>query len=93
MVDRALIRPPSGRVGPVTADERKAIIAKSPFKGRYDQAIDPESAYEILQKRVARGGGRVPTRRPRRRRAAGRARWHARQHPGRRRVVRAFAAA
>jgi DNA helicase HerA-like ATPase len=52
MVDRALIRPPSARVGPVTADERKAIIANSPFKGRYDQAIDPESAYEILQKRV-----------------------------------------
>jgi DNA helicase HerA-like ATPase len=62
MVDRALIRPPSARVGPVTADERKAIIAKSPFRGRYDQAIDPESAYEILQKRVhggaaAAGGG------------------------------------
>jgi hypothetical protein len=61
MVERALIRPPSARVGPVTADERKAIIAASPLKGRYDQAIDPESAYEILQRRVhggaAPGGG------------------------------------
>jgi DNA helicase HerA-like ATPase len=61
MVERALIRPPSARVGPVTADERKAIIANSPLKGRYDQAIDPESAYEILQRRVhggaAPGGG------------------------------------
>jgi DNA helicase HerA-like ATPase len=55
MVDRALIRPPSARVGPVTAAERAAIIAKSPLKGRYDTAVDPESAYEILQKR--RGGG------------------------------------
>ncbi len=52
MVDRTLIRPPSARVGPVTADERKAINAKSPFKGRYDQSIDPESAYEILRRRV-----------------------------------------
>ena len=58
MVERALIRPPSARVGPVTADERKAIIARSPFKGRYDQAIDPESAYEILQKRTH--GGAAP---------------------------------
>ena len=52
MVDHTLIRPPSARVGPVTADERKAIIAKSPFKGRYDQSIDPKSAYEILRRRV-----------------------------------------
>jgi hypothetical protein len=36
----------------VSADERKAIIANSPLKGRYDQTVDPESAYEILQKRV-----------------------------------------
>jgi hypothetical protein len=55
MVDRTLIRPPSARVGPVSAEERKAIIAKSPLKGKYDTAIDPESAFEILQKRV--GGG------------------------------------
>jgi DNA helicase HerA-like ATPase len=55
MVDRALIRPPSARVGPVSAEERKAIIAKSPLKGKYDTAVDPESAFEILQKRVQGG--------------------------------------
>src|SRR5271170_1997479 len=59
MVDRALIRPPSARIGPVTPEERKAIIAKSPLKGKYDQTVDPQSAYEILQKRVA-GGGALP---------------------------------
>jgi uncharacterized protein len=52
MVDRALIAPPSARVGPVTPEERKSIIAKSPFKGRYDKTIDPQSAYEVLQQRV-----------------------------------------
>jgi uncharacterized protein len=52
MVDRALIRPPSARVGPVSPEERKAIIAKSPLKGKYDTTVDPESAFEILQKRV-----------------------------------------
>jgi DNA helicase HerA-like ATPase len=56
MVERTLIRPPSARVGPVTAQERKAIIAKSPVKGKYDTAVDPESAFEILQKRVQGGG-------------------------------------
>jgi DNA helicase HerA-like ATPase len=52
MVQRAMIRPPSARLGPVTPEERKAIVAKSPLRGKYDQTIDPESAYEILQKRL-----------------------------------------
>jgi hypothetical protein len=52
MVERALICPPSARVGPLTSAERKVIIAKSPIRGKYDQTIDPESAYEILQGRV-----------------------------------------
>jgi hypothetical protein len=53
MVERVMIRPPSARIGPVTPEERKAIIDNSPFKGKYDTAVDSESAYEILQKRVA----------------------------------------
>jgi DNA helicase HerA-like ATPase len=57
MVDRTIIRPPSARIGPVTADERKAVIARSPLKGKYDTIVDPNSAFEILQKRLADGGG------------------------------------
>src|SRR6266568_2537578 len=63
MVERVLIRPPSARIGPITPDERKAIMDASPVKGKYDTAIDAESAYEILQKRLsgtaadAPGGG------------------------------------
>jgi DNA helicase HerA-like ATPase len=53
IVERVLIRPPSARIGPVTPEERKAILANSPVKGKYDTAIDSESAYEMLQKRVA----------------------------------------
>ncbi|MFV0281291.1 MAG: helicase HerA-like C-terminal domain-containing protein [Rhodoblastus sp.] len=64
MVDRALIAPPSGRVGPVTPAEREATINASPLRGKYDTPIDRESAYEILQKRVADGaeaaGGEKP---------------------------------
>jgi DNA helicase HerA-like ATPase len=53
MVERVLIRPPSARIGPITVEERKAIMDASPVKGKYDTAVDAESAYEILQKRVA----------------------------------------
>src|ERR1700744_2793831 len=53
MVERVLIRPPSARIGPITPEERKTIIDNSPVKGKYDTTIDSESAYEILQKRVA----------------------------------------
>ncbi|MBK3664415.1 DUF853 family protein [Bradyrhizobium diazoefficiens] len=54
MVERVMIRPPSARIGPITPEERKAIMDASPVKGKYDTAIDAESAYEILQKRIAR---------------------------------------
>jgi DNA helicase HerA-like ATPase len=53
MVERVMIRPPSARIGPITPEERKAIMDKSPVKGKYDTTIDSESAYEVLQKRVA----------------------------------------
>ncbi|GLS45008.1 helicase HerA-like domain-containing protein [Methylobacterium brachythecii] len=51
LVERALIAPPQGRVGPLTPAERAELIAKSSLKGKYDEPIDAESAYEILAKR------------------------------------------
>jgi hypothetical protein len=64
MVERVMIRPPSARIGPITPEERKAIMDMSPVKGKYDTEIDSESAYEVLQKRVAgsaaaAGGGGI----------------------------------
>src|SRR3984893_9420894 len=53
MVERVMIRPPTARIGPITPEERKAIMDNSPLKGKYDTSIDSESAYEMLQKRVA----------------------------------------
>lgn len=52
IVDQTLIRPPSSRLGPATAEERKDILSLSEFGPRYDDVIDRESAYEILQKRA-----------------------------------------
>lgn len=61
------ILPPSSRVGPISAAERAQVIANSPLRGRYEQAVDRESAYEVLAARVAdapaepvKTGGRQP---------------------------------
>ena len=64
MVERCMIRPPSARLGPITPEERKALIASSPVKGKYDQAIDSESAYEVLQRRMESGAADGPLTRP-----------------------------
>ncbi len=52
MVQRTLIRPPSSRLGPLTPQERQAVIAVSPVNGVYDEALDRDSAEEILQRRT-----------------------------------------
>ena len=68
MVERTLIAPPMAQVGPITAEERRAIIAASPLRGKYEQVINSESAYELLAKRAqkaatdaqaAEGGGGI----------------------------------
>ena len=51
-VERCFIAPPQGRIGPATAQERAAVIAASPLAGRYDTAVDRQSAYEVLTGRV-----------------------------------------
>ena len=51
VVSRSLIAPPGSRVGPITAEERAAVIAASPLRGKYDVTIDRESAFEVLNKR------------------------------------------
>lgn len=53
IVQRTLVRPPSSRLGPLTDEERKKIIADSPVQGDYEEMVDRESAYEILKKRKA----------------------------------------
>lgn len=52
VVERVTIRPPSSRLGPADAAERNAAMAASPVAGRYETAVDRDSAYEILQQRA-----------------------------------------
>jgi len=51
VVQRTLIRPPSSRLGPLTEAEREAVIAGSPVSGLYDEALDRDSAHEILKRK------------------------------------------
>jgi hypothetical protein len=51
VTQRTLIRPPSARIGPITPEERKGLIEKSPIYGKYEETVDRDSAYELLQKR------------------------------------------
>ncbi len=52
-VERAFVLPPRSRLAPLSPDERKRVMKASPVKGKYDEPIDRESAYERLQARTA----------------------------------------
>lgn len=52
MVQRASVIAPYSRMGPVTDDERNGLINHSPLSGKYEEAVDRESAYEMLSKGV-----------------------------------------
>ncbi|MFL5081617.1 MAG: helicase HerA-like domain-containing protein, partial [Microvirga sp.] len=52
MVERTLIAPPCGQVGPIDSAERQKLVAASPLRGKYDQSVDQESAYELLANRA-----------------------------------------
>ena len=49
IVDRAFVVPPVGHIGPITPEQRAALIANSLVAGVYENAIDRESAFETLQ--------------------------------------------
>lgn len=49
IVDRAFVVPPVGHIGPITPEQRAALIANSLVAGVYENAIDRESAYERLK--------------------------------------------
>jgi len=51
MVERTLMSPPRSRFGPIDQAKRSELLGRSPLKGTYDEALDRESAYELLAKR------------------------------------------
>jgi DNA helicase HerA-like ATPase len=51
-VERAFVVPPESQLGPITAEQRREFMASSLVAGHYEQAVDRESAYEILKQRA-----------------------------------------
>jgi DNA helicase HerA-like ATPase len=66
ITERVFVLPPGSRIGPINADERKALIASSLVAGVYEKTVDRESAFEKLKGRAvasadaAAAGGTVP---------------------------------
>ena len=52
ITERAYIVPPGSQLGPITPEQRKALLQGSLVAGVYDTAVDRESAYEILKARA-----------------------------------------
>ena len=61
MVDRAMIMPPHSQIGPITPEQRAAIIRSSVVAGVYEATVDRESAYERLKGKVVASGSGAGT--------------------------------
>jgi uncharacterized protein len=53
VTERAFVLPPGSQIGPITAEQRATVVARSPVRDKYGAAVDRESAYEQLTARVA----------------------------------------
>jgi len=51
-VEQTLIAPPRCRIGTITDDERSTVRQRSPVGGKYDTAVNRDSAYEMLLRRA-----------------------------------------
>ena len=56
MVERAMVCPPHSQIGPITPEQREAMIKGSVVAGVYETVVDRESAYEKLKGKVEASG-------------------------------------
>ncbi|RRD66140.1 DUF853 family protein [Comamonadaceae bacterium OH2310_COT-174] len=52
ITERAFVVPPGSQLGPITPAQRQQLMAQSLVAGVYEQAVDRESAYEVLKQRA-----------------------------------------
>ena len=52
IVERAWVMPPYSSFSPISTEKRQACISQSVIAGVYEQQLDRESAYEMLQQKV-----------------------------------------
>ena len=56
ITQKAVMLPPASQIGSITDSLRTALMEASDIKGKYDNAFDRESAYEVLSRRFAAQG-------------------------------------
>jgi DNA helicase HerA-like ATPase len=56
VTERVFVLPPGSQIGPITSEQRNALIANSLVAGVYEKTVDRESAYEKLKGRAAASG-------------------------------------
>ena len=56
VVERAWVCPPHSQIGPITAEQRRELIANSVVAGVYEKSVDRESAFEVLRARAGQAG-------------------------------------
>jgi len=52
VTERVFVLPPASQLGPITPEQRKALISGSLVAGVYEKSVDRESAYEKLKGRA-----------------------------------------
>ncbi|MCW5633290.1 MAG: DUF853 family protein [Rubrivivax sp.] len=62
ITERVYVIPPGSQIGPITPDQRKALLAGSLVAGAYDKAVDRDSAYEKLKGRAEAGAAEAQQR-------------------------------
>ncbi len=67
VTERVFVIPPGSQIGPITPEQRKALVAGSLVAGVYEKTVDRDSAYEKLKGRVVAspGGADNPSGAPR----------------------------
>jgi DNA helicase HerA-like ATPase len=50
--ERVFVLPPGSQLGPISAEQRQALLASSLVAGVYEKAVDRESAYEQIKGRA-----------------------------------------
>jgi DNA helicase HerA-like ATPase len=61
ITERVFVLPPGSQIGPITPEQRKALMANSLVAGVYEKAVDRESAYEKIKGRAATGADTAQT--------------------------------
>ena len=60
VTERVFVLPPASQLGPITPQQRQALIAQSLVAGIYEKVVDRESAYEKLKGRTEESAAQAP---------------------------------